>query len=448
MTATETPTIFAPATAPGRAGVAVLRLSGPLAFSVLASLTDDKRFSPRVLSFARFYDPTTGELIDSGLAVSFPAPASFTGEDVVEIHIHGSAAVISKLVSVLAARPGVRWAEPGEFTRRAFDNGKLDLTEAEALADLLAAETEAQRRQALHQMDGALARRFESLRTRAIDVLAFIEAVIDFPEDDLPTETQAQSVKKIKTLCADLSELVESARSGCRIRHGLSVAVVGAPNVGKSSLVNRLAGWDVAIVSPTAGTTRDRVSVDLVLQGLPVTVTDTAGLRDAAEDIEAEGIRRAERAVAMADVRLAVFSAETWPAETDPTWRWVDSETLVVVNKSDLMDETMSSLAIASPILVSAETGEGIDALLQALTDRASALVAQQAGPSAPITRERHRILAVTALTALNRALEQQEQDLQAEDVRLAIRELGRITGRIDVEDVLGRIFSEFCIGK
>ncbi|MGE4529655.1 MAG: tRNA uridine-5-carboxymethylaminomethyl(34) synthesis GTPase MnmE [Rhodospirillaceae bacterium] len=444
----ERATIFAPATAPGRAGVAVLRLSGPRTFAALTALCGRAAFPPRAMVAVRVSDPKTGEAIDRGLAVCFPAPASFTGEDVAELHVHGSAAVLSRLAEVLAAMPGVRWAEPGEFTRRGFGNGKMDLTEAEALADLLAAETEAQRRQAVRQMDGALSRRFEDLRARAVDVLAFIEAVIDFPEDELPADTRDRGVAMIAGLKAGLAELVDSARVGCRVRQGVTVAVLGAPNVGKSSLVNRLAGWDVAIVSPTAGTTRDRVSVDLVLEGLPVTVTDTAGLREAAEEIEAEGIRRAERAVADADLRLAVFSAETWPATDDPTWRWVDSETLIVVNKADLGGIADGPHIGSPPVAVSALTGEGFDALAEELRTRVRALAGQQAGEAPPITRERHRALAAAALEALERAQAQPQQELQAEDVRLAIRELGRITGRIDVEDVLDRIFGEFCIGK
>lgn len=442
-------TIFAPATAPGRAGVAVLRLSGPNAREALGLLCGGADFRPRMLRLVELRDPADGELIDRGMAVWFPAPHSFTGEDVVEFQVHGADAVLAKLAEVLARLPGLRWAEPGEFSRRAFDNDKMDLTAAEGLADLLAAESEAQRKQALRQMDGALARRMEALRAQGIDALAFNEAVIDFPDDELPEDTRGKGIEMIRALRDDLSALVDTARIGTRIRQGVSVAVIGAPNVGKSSLVNRLAGWEVSIVSPQAGTTRDRVSADLTLGGQAFTVLDTAGLRETAEEIEAEGIRRAERAVAAADVRIAVFAADTWPAAEDPTWRWVDSGTVVVINKSDLSAADLPQPGgTPEPVRVSAATGAGFDALTKAVRARLGAVAALASGEAAPLTRERHRTVAMAALAALDRALAAPDLELQAEDLRLAVRELGRITGRVDVEDVLDRIFSEFCIGK
>ncbi len=443
------PTIFAPATAPGRAGVAVLRISGPQAIAALSRLGGERTFAPRVLAMVELRDPADHDLIDKGMAVVFPAPHSFTGEDVVELHVHGADAVLAKLADILARMPGLRWAEPGEFSRRAFDNGKMDLTAAEGLADLLAAESESQRKQALRQMDGALARRLDALRRQGIDALAFNEAVIDFPEDELPDDTRAKGIGMIRALRAELVNLVDSAKVGSRIRQGISVAVIGAPNVGKSSLVNRLAGWDVSIVSATAGTTRDRVSVDLSVGGQAFTILDTAGLRETTEEIEAEGIRRAERAVASADVRVAVFAADSWPAPNDPTWRWVDSETVVVVNKSDLdSPDRPKPDGAPDPVRVSAANGAGFDMLTGAMRSRLAAVAAGRSGEAAPLTRERHRSIAMAALTALDRALAAPDLELQAEDLRLAVRELGRMTGRVDVEDVLDRIFAEFCIGK
>lgn len=442
-------TIFAPATAPGRAGVAVVRISGTAAVAALATMTGRTDWTPRRMEFVRFVDPANGEAIDRGLAVVFPAPASFTGEDVAELHVHGAAAVLTKLTEVLARLPGLRWAEPGEFTRRAFDNGKMDLTAAEGLADLIASETESQRRQALTQMDGALARRLEDLRSRAVAALAFVEAVIDFPDDELPADTVDRGIGLIRDLRGEVARLADSAQAGARVRQGASVAVVGAPNAGKSSLVNRLAGWEVAIVSPEAGTTRDRVSVEMALGGQAFTISDTAGLRAAEGEVEAEGVRRAERAVAAADVRIAVFAADLWPAPQDPTWRWVDRDTVVVVNKSDLgLRLAPAPAGCPAPLAISAATGDGLDALGAALRDRIAAAAGLASGEGAPLTRERHRVLALSALTALDRALAARDLELQAEDLRLAVRELGRMTGRVDVEDVLDRIFGEFCIGK
>jgi tRNA modification GTPase len=447
MAATETSTIFAPATAPGRAGVAVVRLSGPRALTTACLLSGRAALEPRRMTSVLFRDPATGEEIDRGLAVAFPSPNSFTGEDVAELHVHGGGAVLARLAGVLAAQPGLRWAEAGEFSRRAFTHGKMDLTAAEGLADLLAAETEAQRRQALRQMDGALARRFDDLRARAIEALAFVEAEIDFADDELPPDIHERGEAILRGLREELIALVDSARAGARVRQGLTVAVFGPPNAGKSSLVNRLAGWEVAIVAPTPGTTRDRVSADLAVEGLPVTVIDTAGLRETVEAVEAEGIRRAERAVAAADLRLAVFSAVSWPAPGDAAWAWVDARTLVAVNKSDL-GLPVPPVDGVTPLPVSALTGEGFDALLAELATRLKTLAADRAGEDAPLTRERHREIAMAAMEALDRALANPESDLKAEDVRLAVRELGRITGRVDVEDVLDRIFGEFCIGK
>jgi tRNA modification GTPase len=368
---------------------------------------------------------------------------------VVELHVHGADAVLAKLADVLGRMAGLRWAEPGEFSRRAFDNGKMDLTAAEGLADLLAAESESQRKQALRQMDGALARRLDALRAQGIDALAFNEAVIDFPDDELPDDTRDRGVAMIRDLRDAVAALVDTATVGTRIRQGISVAVIGAPNVGKSSLVNRLAGWEVSIVSAQAGTTRDRVSVDLAVGGHAFTVLDTAGLRETAEEIEAEGIRRAERAVATADVRIAVFAADTWPVADDPTWRWVDSQTVLVINKSDLTAPVRPGPeGTPNPVRVSAATGEGFDRLSAVLRARLAEVGASGAGEAAPLTRERHRATAMAALTALDRALGAPDLELQAEDLRLAVRELGRMTGRVDVEDVLDRIFAEFCIGK
>ncbi len=450
MSQSHTDTIFAPATAPGIAGVAVIRLSGPHAYSATLDLSRKESLTPRVLHRADLYHPNTGDLIDRGMAVYFPGPASFTGEDVVELHLHGSSAILQVMGEVLSHMPHVRWAEPGEFSRRAFDNDKMDLTAAEGLADLLAAETEAQRKQALQQMDGALAKRLDGIRNKGINALAFMEATIDFPEDELPQDTFDRGRLMVEDLRQDLSDLIDTAKIGNRIRQGVSLVVVGTPNVGKSSLVNALAGWDAAIVSSTAGTTRDRVSVDLVLDGIPIKITDTAGLRDATDDIEAEGIRRTKVSVQTADLKIAVFSAESWPNLDDPTWQWVDNQTLIVVNKADLNSDAVSMTVETptEPVFVSALHQEGLGNLTERLRGNLRSILTHQVGESAPLTRERHRAIAESAIEALDRALMQDDLELKTEDLRLAVRELGRMTGRVDVEDVLDRIFSEFCIGK
>jgi len=454
MSTSHASTIFAPATAPGIAGVAVMRLSGPASYTTALTISQVSDLPPRMMKRADFVDPKSGQVIDKGLIVFFPGPNSFTGEDIVELHLHGSAAVLSSMGEILSHMPDLRWAEPGEFTRRAFDNDKMDLTAAEGLADLLNAETEAQRKQALQQMDGALAERLDSIRSKGVDALAFIEATIDFPEDELPDDTRDRGTNMIKALRQDVADLIDSSKVGNRIRQGLTVVVVGTPNVGKSSLVNALAGWDAAIVSATAGTTRDRVSVDLVLDGIPIKITDTAGLRESEDDIEVEGIRRTKAAVQTADLRMAVFSAENWPDAKDPTWQWVDNETLIVVNKSDLSpdaehQDVKTPVELNNkPVFVSALNHLGLGDLTEELRSHLRTVLNHQVGEGAPLTRERHRAIAEQALEALDRALIQFDLELQAEDLRLAVRELGRMTGRVDVEDVLDRIFSEFCIGK
>lgn len=442
-------TIFAPATAPGRAGLAVVRISGPGAMGALRFLTGRGEFPPRRMVRARFCAAFPAEAVDSGLAVWFPAPASFTGEDVAELHVHGSAAVLTRLLQVLAALPGLRWATAGEFTRRAFAAGKLDLAEVEGLADLIAAESESQRRQALAQMDGALSRAVEDWRARAVKALALMEATIDFADDELPGDVEARARTAMAGLRAELGRFLESARVGARVREGLTVAILGAPNVGKSSLLNRLAGWEAAIVSPVAGTTRDRVAVPMAVHGMPVTLLDTAGLRDSADPVEAEGVRRARAAAGSADVRLAVFSADSWPAAADPTWDWVDESTVVAVNKADLAPVSAPAPKdCGACIAVSAKAGTGLAGLADALARAVAAQSEIASGVSAPLTRERHRAQVLAASQALDRALARPEIELAAEDLRLAVRELGRITGRVDVDEVLDAIFGEFCIGK
>jgi len=443
-------TIFACATAPGRAGIAVIRLSGPRTREALTALS----LTPgpaRELRRARVRDPATGELIDDGLVVHFPAPRSYTGEEMAELHVHGSTAVIGALFDILGQQTGLRLAEPGEFTRRAFENGKLDLTEAEAVADIVSAETAAQRRQAVRQLSGQLRALYEGWREQALRALAHLEAFIDFPDEDLPAEVATSVSQVVDALKSTISDHLADNRRGERLRDGLSVAILGPPNAGKSSLLNALARREAAITSATAGTTRDVIEVHLDLGGYPAIVADTAGLRETAEAIEAEGVRRAEARGAEADLKLIVLDA-TRPEEASPAvLALIDADTLVIANKIDLAATPAASawaddLGAGAALRVSVKTGAGLDALLARLTDELGRRFDTTGAPL--ITRARHRAALEECLAALRRYDAAMLPELAAEDLRLATRALGRITGRVDVEDLLDVIFRDFCIGK
>lgn len=441
-------TIFAPATAPGRAGVAIVRISGPAADAALSALTAGAPLPPSRQARRAVVVDAEGAAVDDGLVLRFPGPASFTGEDVVELHLHGSRAVLDAVMGLLAAQAGLRVAEPGEFTRRAFENGKMDLTQAEALADLIDAETTAQRRQALRQMDGALARLYDGWRARLVQALAHLEAFIDFPDEELPPAAEEAIWGTVGGLIDEMTAHLNDGHRGERLRDGLHIAIIGPPNAGKSSLLNALAQREAAIVSDIAGTTRDVVDVHLDLGGYPVVLADTAGLREAAETIESEGIRRARARAEAADLRLAVFDGAAWPDLDAPTLALVDAATLPVVNKADLArvpDSPFIGGQAALPLSV--RTGQGVDALLARLAD----LVAERlsGGSGAPaLTRERHRAALSECLDAMRRARTAPLPELAGEDLRLAVRALGRITGRVEVDDLLDVIFSDFCIGK
>jgi tRNA modification GTPase len=444
-------TIFAPATGPSRAAIAIIRLSGPGCADVCRRLTDRPTPPPRRAALRALSDPTTGETLDRGLVLWCPAPASVTGEDVLELHVHGGRAVVGGLLEALAGISGVRPAEPGEFSKRAFLNGRLDLTAAEGLADLIEAETRSQARQALRQLDGELGRIYEGWRERLIGALALLEAEIDFaPEDEVPDGLIERIAPEIARLRAEIASHLNDGRRGERLREGITVAVIGPPNAGKSSLVNRLARRDVAIVTARPGTTRDVLEVHLDLGGCPVTMLDTAGLREASDEIEAEGVRRARTGAERADLRLALFDGEPWPAVDAATCAMVDEQTILAVNKSDLGNlPGAPSIAGRPAHAISCLTGDGLDGLLGALSEAAARLAGPGAGPA--ITRSRHRAALHEALEGLERfgsAPPGTELALLAEELRCAARAVGRITGRVAVEDVLERIFSQFCIGK
>jgi tRNA modification GTPase len=372
----------------------------------------------------------------------FPGPSSATGEDLAELHLHGSRAVLAAIMRVLGGL-GLRFAEPGEFTRRAFLNGKLDLLQAEAIADLAAAETEAQRRQALRQLDGELGGLYRGWSDRLTRTLAHLEAAIDFPDEDLPLEIEDRICGETNDLVAEIERHLADNRRGERLRDGISVAIVGPPNAGKSSLLNKIARRDAAIISPIPGTTRDIIEVAIDLQGYPVVLADTAGLRDSDDVIEQEGLRRTLRRAEEAEIRLFVFDI-CRPSEAHGASAWPGPDTLLVANKVDLAPRTGAAFP-AQHFAVSALTGEGIDTLLTALGER----VAQSYRTEAPLlTRARHRQSLEAAKASLRRALAATLPELRAEDLRLALRSLGQITGVVDVEDLLDIIFRDFCIGK
>jgi tRNA modification GTPase len=433
-------TICAQASGAGRAAIAVIRISGPATGEILRALCGLP--AARHASLRTIRDPRTETLLDRGLVLWFPAPASFTGEDMAELHVHGGRAVVANVLDAALSIDDVRLAEPGEFAARAFENGKIDLTEVEGLADLINAETDAQARQALAQAGGSLRRLYESWRGQLLRAQALAEAGLDFADE---ADVAANVTTNVGAIVAELILQISNHladRRGERLRDGFRVVIVGAPNAGKSSLLNALARRDVAIVSEEAGTTRDIIEVHLDLDGLPVILTDTAGLREAGGKVEVEGIRRALARVEAANLVVWLIDAKKpVSAPPEPLARG-RVPFLAVRNKIDL-----ASVGAAEGISLSAKTGEGIDTLVAELKARArEALVAGAESPA--VTRARHRAELEGALAALERSRTAGPSELKAEELRIAARHLGRLTGNIDVEEVLGAIFSEFCIGK
>ena len=444
-----TVTVYAVATALGRAAVAVVRISGPSARESLIALTP--RLPPARAARLRSLRAVDGTLIDQALVLWFPAPASYTGEDCVELHLHGGVAVLARLHETLDGL-GLRLAEPGEFTRRAFENGKLDLAQAEGIADLIEAETEAQRTQALAQLGGALGRAQQIWRSRLVEALAVLEAAVDFPDEEVPADVADQAAPVLTELISRIEAALGDADRGERVREGFSIALIGAPNAGKSTLLNALAGRDAAIVTPRPGTTRDVIEVSVLWGGYRVLLGDTAGLRETDDEIEAEGVRRAEAWAERADLRLWVLEGSS--EGRSPLPRTLKAGDFCLINKADLPagDETAHGLVQArarelNVYRFSAINSEDIAKLKTNLTGH---LVDRLSGAGPPTaTRLRHRELLSEAHTRLCAALAHRHApELAAEDVRLAGRALDRITGRIDPEDVLDRVFSSFCIGK
>ncbi len=474
-------TIFALSSGRGPAAIAVVRISGPRAGDALKALTG-RLPAPRRAALARLRDPDTGEEIDQALALFFPGPHSETGEDTAELQLHGGRAVIAGTLAALSRVAGLRPAEAGEFTRRAFENGKLDLTEVEGLADLIYAETAAQRRQALRQLRGLLGDCADAWRTRLIEALALVEAGIDFSDEaDVTSDVTARALAVARALQGELAGALQGARRGERLRDGLVVAIAGPPNAGKSTVLNRIARREAAIVSPLPGTTRDVIEVHLDLEGYPVTLLDTAGIRESDDPVEREGVARARARAAQADLVLWVVDARSSDRrhpemrggaageprrvtaqsyfETDvrPAPQDDGPKTWLVRNKIDLVAEDRPSKAVLGEFAaedrpfyqLSATTGAGVEKLIEALADFARE--ALESREPALVTRERQRRLLEDAEAALKRALDQGQsgrEDLLAEELRVASQALGRLTGRVDVEDILDVIFRDFCIGK
>jgi tRNA modification GTPase len=445
-------TIFALSSGRPPSAIAVVRVSGPHAGAVLAALAGTlpppRQASRRTLR-------SGGEPVDDAVVLWFPGPASATGEDVVEFHVHGGRAVLAAVVQAISLIPNTRAAEPGEFTRRAFENGKLDLTEAEGLDDLIHADTDRQRRQALRQLQGLLGHRARDWRERIIEASALIEAGIDFSDEgDVPTELMAPAVQAIAALRDEIADVLAAQGHSERLRDGLVVAIAGEPNVGKSTLINQLARRDVAIVSPHAGTTRDVIEVQLDLEGYPVTVIDTAGIRETDDPVEQEGVRRARVRAGQADLVLWLVEGHQ-AVDADAlraNWRPETSSDLaagavwIVRNKIDAAG-TSAGLR-PGEFGISASRGDGVAELIRALVGFAADFFG--AGEGAVITRARQRELLSSALGSLQQSLDLvgDGEELAAEELRAAAHALGRLLGRVDVEDVLGAIFQRFCIGK
>lgn len=436
----ERDTIFAPSTASGRAGIAVLRVSGPRAIRAVEALAGGRPPAPKHAILKAFRD-ARGEVIDRGLLLWFEAPHSFSGEDIAEFHVHGGRAVIEAMLGALSAVAGLRPAEPGEFTRRAVDNGKLDLTQAEALADLIDAQTDAQRKQALGQLGGALSELYEDWRARLTRAVGLTEAVLDFPDEEVPDDVVNTVQKIVSGLIAEIRVHLNDQRRGEILRDGISLTVFGKPNSGKSSLLNALAQRNVAIVSETAGTTRDVIEVRLDLGGYPVIVSDTAGLRDSDDPIEQEGVRRAMEKAKSADIALLLVDASDAAPTAGLPPNIGEMLDLVVWNKIDIGEPRLGGIP------VSAKTGAGLPELLSKISELAGKLLKSQSN-DVPLTRARHRAHLEDAVAALERSQKVPDRELFGEDLRLALRSLGRITGRVDVEDILDVVFREFCIGK
>lgn len=443
-------TIYALSTVLGKSGVAIIRISGSKAFDVVRLMTSLKtdEIKPRYAYFVKLKDIAGQQILDKCLLLYFKAPNSFTGEDIIELHTHGSRAVISAVLNNLSRIPDFRMAEPGEFSKRAFYNQKMDLTEAEGLADLIDAETEAQQKYALRQMEGNLKNLYEDWREKLVNIMAHLEAYIDFPDEEIPENIVSEMNNTVFKLKNEIKEHLSSDNIGERLREGFRVVIVGRPNAGKSSLLNAIAKRDVVIVSDIAGTTRDAVDIHLDLNGYPVIITDTAGIRETEEAIERQGVEIAYRKIEDADLLLCLYDASQDTVQVfEKIEKTFKNKMIYIANKSDnLTKEQCSEIKKQGITLISVKQQQGIDIVL----DKISAVINDKftSNSNLLITRARYREALNEALRSLDLFNLNKEIELSAEDIRLAARKIGKITGRIEIDEILDKIFGSFCIGK
>jgi tRNA modification GTPase len=442
-------TIYALSTGPGVSGVAIVRISGPEASNVIKLLTKSKIPVPRMATLRKIKNINTSELIDEGIIIWFPGPESYTGEDMAEIHIHGGKAVILALQNEISKIKDCRLAEPGEFTKIAFQNGKINLLKAESIADLISAETEIQRLQAIKIMRGKSSAKFNELREKLLKLLSFVEAKIDFPEEDLPEENLKQIKKDSSDVLNEIDKILNDQKVGEIIREGFKIAIVGPTNAGKSSLLNNLSNREVAIVSEVAGTTRDVIETHLSIDGYPVIISDTAGIRDSQDEIEKKGIKLSLEKAENADLKLVVVDAKNIDLSGFLN-DLLKKDAILVVNKSDLIKEKLDPKIVKlNHVLISLKNNLNIDVLISKIKNNLkNKFIIEE---DILITRERHRQHLVQCGNHLKNFLDKNDKedfDKGAEDLRLATRHLGMIVGKVDVEEILGSIFNDFCIGK
>ena len=442
-------TIYALSTGPGVSGLAVIRVSGKDTKFVINKITWRNLPKPRTAVIRKFNNINDNHLIDEGILLWFPGPASYTGEDMAEFHVHGSRAVINEVQNSLSKIPNLRLAEAGEFTKLAFQNGKINLLKAESVADLISSETEIQRQQAINVMSGKSSDKFNSLRERLIKILSKIEAKIDFPEDDLPNDILLDIHTEAKSIREEIKKILNDQKVGERIREGFKISIVGPTNVGKSSLLNYLSKRDVAIVSEIAGTTRDIIEAHLNIDGYPVVISDTAGIRDAKDEIEKKGIKLALKNAENADLSIIVIEPKSVDF-TDFFKGKISNNAITVINKMDLgIDKVSSEIKKYNPIYISIKEEKNLDKLINLIRENLkNKFISSE---DIFITRERHRINLELCLQSLKNFEEKkslEDFDKAAEDLRLATRYLGIIVGKVDVEEILGSVFNDFCIGK